>query len=140
MLSCIAFAYGLSHYFPSPVFSFPFRTYISVFLLLVGIVFMLHAVLRFWQNKTTISPLSPQDTKALVTDGFNRISRNPMYLGMSLVLAAAIIHFAAWSAMAAFPLFIVILNILQIIPEERMLEAKFGEEYLRYKARVRRWL
>lgn len=140
MLSCIALAYALSHYFPSPALFFPFRTQISALLLITGAVFVLHAVFRFHRNKTTISPLSPQNTQTLVTDGFNAVSRNPMYLGMSLVLAAAIIHFAAWSALVSLPLFIFTLTILQIIPEERMLEAKFGEEYLAYKARVRRWL
>ncbi len=140
MASCMAVALALSLCFPSPAMLIPFRLLLALVLALLGSIFACHSVFRFWQQQTTISPLSPQETKTLVTDGFYRITRNPMYVGMALGLMAVVIYLATWAALLALPLFVVALNILQIIPEEDMLTRKFGPEYLAYKARVRRWL
>lgn len=97
----------------------------------------LHA---FRSARTTMNPLAPRSARVLVTGGIYRHTRNPMYLGMLLVLAG----WGAWLGNAAawlgLPLSIWLITALQIRPEERILAERFGDGYLRYAARVRRWL
>ena len=94
----------------------------------------------FRRARTTINPLRPETTSSLVCSGIYRVTRNPMYLGLLLILTAwAIFLSCAWalSGPAAFVLYI---NRFQIRPEERLLAGKFGTDYAAYAARVRRWL
>ncbi|MGL4497315.1 MAG: methyltransferase family protein, partial [Beijerinckiaceae bacterium] len=98
------------------------------------------AAWRFIRARTTILPMNPARTQALVTGGLYRFSRNPMYLGQTLLLAA----FALWLGHAvgliAVPAFMAYLTRFQIVPEERILAARFPADYAAYRARVRRWL
>jgi len=93
---------------------------------------------RFSQVGTTIVPLQKSET--LVTDGFFRYSRNPIYLGMACSLLGAALFLGSLSPFVVVPLFVWIIQSQFIVHEERMLEEAFGEEYRGYKARVRRWL
>lgn len=86
------------------------------------------------------SPLPMRPTTALVGSGPYRWTRNPMYLAMLLVyLGAALLFDVTW-ALVLSPALVALVNRLVIAREERYLEAKFGEEYRRYKARVGRWV
>jgi protein-S-isoprenylcysteine O-methyltransferase Ste14 len=87
------------------------------------------------------TPLNPHEvTKALTFDGPYRFSRNPMYLGMTLVLIGfAMIGNALWPLLAAIPA-VWWIQTQVIEKEERYLEAKFGAPYLDFKKRVRRWI
>jgi protein-S-isoprenylcysteine O-methyltransferase Ste14 len=89
---------------------------------------------------STIDPTRPDAASALVVGGPFRISRNPMYVGFTLMLLA----WAAWLqtpwAFAGPVVFALYLTRWQIVPEERALRAKFGASYAAYEARVRRWL
>lgn len=77
---------------------------------------------------------------ALVTDGPYRLSRNPIYVALTtLSIGVALWSNSAWMLGLLIPTF-VLLNIGVIGPEERYLEAKFGDAYRGYRARVRRWL
>lgn len=80
-----------------------------------------------------------EEATTLVTGGFYRYTRNPMYLGMILMLAGS--AFLLGSVGAALPLVIFILIIRNhfVLGEERFLEAVFGQRYLDYKSSVRRW-
>lgn len=98
------------------------------------------AVLGFRRAKTTINPLTPQKSSALVVRGIYRWTRNPMYLAMLLVLAGWACIVSNWAALAMLPLFVATLNRLQIEPEERALHARFGAEFENYRRKVRRWL
>jgi protein-S-isoprenylcysteine O-methyltransferase Ste14 len=98
------------------------------------------SVAAFVRAKTTVNPMAPSRAQALVTGGLYRFSRNPMYLGMLLMLSAAFLYFGEGANAALLALFVVLINELQIKPEEKALEAKFGDEYRAYKKRVRRWL
>jgi protein-S-isoprenylcysteine O-methyltransferase Ste14 len=92
----------------------------------------------FERARTPVSPYSTPTT--LVTTGAYRISRNPGYLGMALVYGGiAVVTGSLW---ALAPL-VVVLSVIDrgvIVREERFLERKFGEDYLRFKRRTRRWL
>lgn len=99
----------------------------------------LAGVWAFARSRTTVNPLAPQRARALVTGGVYRYTRNPMYLGMLLALAGWAVWLGNAAALLALPLFVAVLNTLQIRPEEAALRARFGADYARYAQRVRRW-
>lgn len=107
---------------------------------LFGLWMAVSSVGLFKKKDTTILPFKPEKTSALVETGFYRATRNPMYLGMALVIFAVII--ATRQPLGLLPLLAACLYLtrFQIIPEERALEQKFGQDYLDYKSRVRRWI
>jgi protein-S-isoprenylcysteine O-methyltransferase Ste14 len=79
-------------------------------------------------------------TTAIVTDGPFRYTRNPIYVALTLFyLGIGVVLNALWVLLLIVPV-IVVMQLGVITREERYLERKFGDEYLRYKARVRRWL
>lgn len=103
-----------------------------------GIAFIAFGVKEFLAQETPISPLKPPT--ALVTTGVYRRFRNPIYLGMVLLLfGGAEMTKSIWFVVAGL-VFAGLVTLLQIVPEERDLEARFGEAYLDYKSRSRRWI
>ena len=79
-------------------------------------------------------------TTTLVRSGVFRLTRNPMYLGLLLILLAwALFLGSGWSLLGPV-VFVIYLNRFQILPEERVLAAKFGVEYAAYRKCVRRWI
>ena len=94
-----------------------------------------------WALRRADTPISPNEpTTRLVTEGPFRYTRNPDYLSASIIYAGvASLANALW-AILLLPIVLVVTQRDVIEREERYLERKFGEEYLRYKARVRRWI
>jgi protein-S-isoprenylcysteine O-methyltransferase Ste14 len=125
---------------PALDFALPARVPVALGVAAVGVALGLTAVFGFRRARTTVNPLAPQDSSALVVTGIYRWTRNPMYLGMLAILIA----WALWLANAApfflLPLFMLYLNRFQIAPEERALQARFGGDFERYRGSVRRWL
>jgi protein-S-isoprenylcysteine O-methyltransferase Ste14 len=111
--------------------------------LLVGVVAILAAVTAFWRFRsvgTTVNPIELSKTTQLVTDGIFSVSRNPMYLGLLLLLVAWGIWLGSASVWLIPPLFAVVITLWQIIPEEQALTQLFGAQYLSYKRDVARWI
>ncbi len=106
----------------------------------VAIILDLWSLFLFYQAKTTPNPMKPSNTSHLVTDGLYRFSRNPMYLGLLVMLSGWALFLGSLSSWSMLPLFVWILNKQQIVPEELMLMDKFGQEYRNYQQRVRRWI
>ena len=96
------------------------------------------AMRRFQKADTALPPFRP--TSAIVTDGPYRFSRNPIYIGMAALYVGLAIAFDAVWALILLPAVLLVIRFYVIAREERYLEAKFGEEYLAYKRRVRRWI
>ena len=119
---------------------FPAREIVGGALLGFALVIGVAAVFRFRMAKTTINPLTPDASSALVVQGVYRLTRNPMYLAMLLVLIGWAYVVANVAALVMLPLFMGYLNRFQIEPEERALRARFGAEFDAYCRRVRRWL
>ena len=94
----------------------------------------------FFGAKTTFNPMKPDSTRYLVITGPYRISRNPMYLGLLVMLTGWALYLGSVSPLSALPLFVWILTRQQIEPEESILADKFGQQYEDYKRRVRRWI
>lgn len=107
---------------------------------LAGLGFDLAGVIAFGRAKTTVNPLRPDKTATVVTSGVYRITRNPMYVGMALILLAwAVLLSSAWALLGPL-VFVLYITRFQIRPEERALAALFGSSYADYLASVRRWL
>ena len=84
--------------------------------------------------------MKPGSTSHLVTSGLYRYSRNPMYLGLLMMLIGWGLYLGSLSPLSMLPLFIRLLTKKQIEPEEIILMDKFGQEYKYYQQRVRRWI
>ncbi|PKL79423.1 MAG: isoprenylcysteine carboxylmethyltransferase family protein [Candidatus Melainabacteria bacterium HGW-Melainabacteria-1] len=109
-------------------------------LIATGLGLDVHALLNFRRHHTTPNPFHPERASHLVNQGAYRYSRNPMYLGMALILSGWSLIRGSLSGLLVVPAFVWTLTQLQIIPEEQELARKFGEPYLAYRKQVRRWL
>ena len=118
----------------------PFQSLISIFILSIGILILLNPVLKFKKSKTTINPIKFNKVNKLVTSGIYKYSRNPMYLGLlMIVISSSIFYLNIYSILT--PLFFYLwINRFQIKREEVFLTEKFGEDYLSYKKKTRRWI
>ena len=133
-----ALIYFSSEWSPSIVFRG--QNLISLFLMTVGLIVLLIAISAFIKLKTTINPLKPEAASSLVTTGIFRISRNPMYLGMLLLIISLWIKTGAVLGFILVAGFIAYLNYFQILPEERAMKGLFSGKYKTYCQQVRRWL
>ena len=107
---------------------------------LVGIGFSAAGVLAFRRARTTVNPTTPGKATSLVDSGVYRITRNPMYVGLSCVLVAwAVFLSSAWALLGPVA-YVLYIGRFQIAPEERALAKLFGSAYSAYQASVRRWL
>ena len=106
----------------------------------VGITVAISGVLEFIKFKTTVDPLHPGKSKTIVQSGVYAFTRNPMYLGMLLVLLGWADFLDSLNAFAGAVFFFLYIDRFQIRPEETILSANFGEAYLNYLSEVRRWL
>jgi len=135
--------FGLIIYFSksfTPVYSFENSNMISVIFLLFGLGIFSAAVQSFKKHKTTINPLSPDKASSLVNSGIFSYSRNPMYLGMLLILLSVSFKFNISGGLFISFLFKIYITRFQIIPEEKAMAKLFGEEFITYKNQTRRWI
>ena len=110
----------------------------GVALAVAGALLIALALGRFGKAGTPAEPWKP--TTVLTMDGVYRLTRNPMYLGMLLVLTGLAIGFGSWGVVLALPLVALIIDRFVIAREEVCLADLFGESYQAYRSRVRRWL
>ena len=107
-------------------------------LMVAGIVIVIVAALSFRRVKTHLEPWKP--TSTIVTSGIFGVSRNPIYLALCIANIGFGLIFNSWWVLLSFIPAAILVYLIAIRSEERYLERKFGDEYLEYKARVRRWL
>ena len=125
----LAVAYGLDWLIPSARLSVAGLPQIGVVLAIISVLFALAAIRGFRRHETTIHPNNPGKTSALVMEGPFRLSRNPMYVGLVGVLLAAVCSLQNPVSLLALPFLIWAVTRFQIVPEERILAANFGEPY-----------
>jgi protein-S-isoprenylcysteine O-methyltransferase Ste14 len=123
-----------------PHLMFEGQTFLSSIIAIFGLIILLLAVKAFVQFKTTINPLKPETTSVLVTSGIFKLSRNPMYLGMLLLIISLWIKTGAVLGFILVAGFIAYLNYFQIFPEEQAMKRLFSDKYKTYCQQVRRWL
>ncbi len=123
-----------------PRMDVPLRWVLTALFFFFAALFGPFAVRAFVKAKTTIDPVHLDKPAALVTSGVFRLTRNPMYMSMVLLLCAWACALARSSAVLGPIAFVLYINRFQIRSEERALIAIFGKEYAQYKAKVRRWI
>ena len=129
----------VSAFVPTFDVQIPFQPKIAWLFVLFGLVIVGLGVVEFRRAKTTVNPLKPGSSSALVTRGVYQRTRNPMYLGFLLLLVGVAIATANLLAFLFLPVFVLYMNEFQIKPEERALAANFRDEFEKYSYRVRRW-
>lgn len=137
-LLCIGLAYGLSFIRMGTLRgSYDFLTPLFF---LAGFGIAVAGILAFRKAQTTIDPTKPQESSQLVTSGIYRFTRNPMYLGLALVLLGWIVQMGMGISFSALVVFVWFISKYQIMPEETILKERFGEPYTKYCQQVRRWI
>ncbi len=126
-------------------FMFPIMTIVSlpwnllgIVPLVVGVVINMVADNTFRRANTPIKPF--EEPTALVTSGMYQVSRNPMYLGLVLILVGIAILLGSVMPYIVIPVFMILIEKSFIRVEEQGLEQKFGQQWLEYRQRVRRWV
>jgi len=131
--------YLLARFLPIGYFDFFGRTYLVYALFVIAGSIGFISLLQFFRSKTTVDPTAPSKASKLVTSGIYQYSRNPMYLGLLLILLA----WGLWLGNAFNVLlaagFVGYMNAFQVVPEEGALSQLFGKEYKQYCTLVRRW-
>jgi protein-S-isoprenylcysteine O-methyltransferase Ste14 len=137
-LAGLAVGFGLQALLPETSLPAALRWVLGGALLVAGLALLFSFERVFQLKRTPANPWRP--TTALATDGPYRLTRNPAYVGMALVYVAIAVLAASLWVLLPLPLVLAIIDRGVIAREERYLERKFGQEYLDYKRRVRRWL
>ncbi len=125
------------HLYPRPFLPRPIAAPLGALLLALGMIGVV-AILSFRRAGTSPNPWRP--TTAMVTDGPYRFSRNPMYLGFTLLYLGVTCWVNSLWPLLPLPVILILMQRMVIMREEAYLEARFGEEYRQYRNRVRRWL
>lgn len=125
---------------PVSIFNQQQQLLVAVILLAAGFGFAISGGISFRMAKTTVNPLKPETASALVTSGIFKYSRNPMYVGLAIILLAWTIYLEALLGLIGVLGFVAYIQRFQIVPEERAMYKLFGDEFETYKSRVRRWL
>ena len=140
LLACAGAMGWVARQTPALAWPFPGRFLVAAALATVGFGLGLAGLWAFWKARTSVNPHRPGHASAFVVHGVYRITRNPMYLGLLLILLAWAAYLANILAPAFLPVFVLYLNRFQIRPEERALQAKFGPAFDAYAQAVRRWI
>lgn len=138
LLFGLILTFYLNEYFPGVRFTSLTGQIIGGLIIVAGLLLLVFANGQFFRAGT--DPIPFRDVTALVTTGIYRFTRNPMYLGMVLVLLGCAITVGAVTALVIAPVFMVIIEWRFIRPEEDMLRGLFPGEYEAYCQRVRRWI
>ena len=139
----VTFFFGLCIYLSQAYFpesNLEFLTILSYIFYFAGLSTLILAVSLFKKQNTTVNPIKIENASSLVTSGIFEYSRNPMYLGMALILFGLAIMFNLIGGTLFTLLFTIYITKFQIRPEEEVMEKLFGEDFLKYKKNVRMWL
>ena len=130
--------FSCSEFYPGPRFTSLIAQLVGSAIIVLGLFLLISANGLFTRAGIDVVPFRKVTT--LMTSGVYRYSRNPMYLGMALVLLGCATTVGSTTALLVPPVFMVIIEWRFIRPEEEMLRERFPETYPAYCARVRRWL
>ena len=139
----VTLAFGLAIYFSR--FLFPnisniVLNLLSILLIIIGPTILFFAARLFKAQKTTINPIHIYNSSSLVISGVFKYSRNPMYLGMVLILLSISLRFNLIGGIVFTSLFIIYITKFQIIPEEAAMKQIFQDDFKKYRNKTRRWI
>lgn len=106
MLLCAGLGWLGSRLWPGAMLPLPVPAVLATGVVAIGVMLNLLPKLAFQRARTTVNPLRPSASSALVTRGVYRYTRNPMYLGQATVLAGAMLYLQSAIALLAVPLFV----------------------------------
>ncbi len=132
--------FGVSKIAPALKFSLGGSTGLGIGLAVIGLSSGIMGVMQFKKAQTTPNPKEIDKATSLVISGIYQYTRNPMYLGLTLILLGWALYLSNFLAFILIPLFMMYITRFQIRPEERMMAQKFGDKYRAYVSRVRRWI
>ena len=133
----------VSNYFSSKkidLILIPNQNLISFIIFLIGVIILINPIIKFIKSKTTIDPINFKKVNKLIISGIYKYSRNPMYLGLLMIVISNTIFFLNIFSIITPILFYFWINNFQIKREEIFLKEKFGKEYISYKTKTRRWI
>lgn len=130
----------LASYVPIVLITFAGQTLIAALVAILGMQIVIAGARACYARETTVNPLKPEESSSLITDGVFKFSRNPIYLGLLVMLIGLVVWLGALTPLLMLPIFVWYLNRFQIIPEERSLRNQFNDQYVSYSQRTRRWL
>jgi len=130
----------LNQVLPSLRIELPVFKVFAYLFLCVGVVIEAWSIWLFFRARTTVNPMRPEKSKVLVATGMYKFTRNPMYLGMLLLLVGWTFWIGNLIGLPMLFVFVWYLTRFQIKPEEHALTELFGEQYNEYMRQVRRWL
>jgi protein-S-isoprenylcysteine O-methyltransferase Ste14 len=139
----VTLSFGLCIYFSRDYFfsyEYKFLDILSYTFFLIGLWILISAVNSFKKQSTTVNPIKIENASSLVTSGVFEYSRNPMYLGMALILLGLAFMFNVIGGIIFTILFTIFITKFQIRPEEEVMQRLFGEDFLKYKKNVRMWV
>lgn len=113
---------------------------VAILFAVAGVALAVTSMLAFRKASTTVDPFHPEEASHLVVGSVFRISRNPMYVSLLLVLIGWAIWLGSVFNVVVLALFISYITIFQIKPEEKVLRSLFGVSYEQYCSNVRRWI
>ncbi len=116
------------------------RAALALLVAVKGLSIAAAGVMAFRKADTTVNPMTPEESSRVVQHGIYRHTRNPMYLGFLFVLVAWAVWLAAPWALLGPVLYAAWMTRFQILPEERALAERFGDEYVAYCRHTRRWV
>ena len=121
-------------------FSIELPTLLGYITIVAGLIIIFVAAKQFKAVNTTINPTKPETASVLVSNGVFSYSRNPMYLGMLIIIIGFSIIHNLIAIIVFMPLWIIYMINFQIIPEEEAMKILFKEEFLNYSKKTRRWI
>lgn len=124
--------------FPTPGLTHISFSYLSIAFFVIGILLIFWSIYFFKTNKTSVMPF--ETPKRFIREGPFKYTRNPIYLGMLLLLAGIYLFLGNPLNAVLIALFVHVMNRVIILKEEKVLEREFGREYLEYKGSVGRWI
>lgn len=135
-----ALAWLIARLIPQLTFAIPGLSIAGLIIAALGVAVCGAGIFAFQRARTTVSPVDPSAATALVDTGIYRWTRNPMYLGMAILLLGWVIILGNPAGLLAIVAFMAYIEAFQIRPEERALKPLFGDAYVAYCGRVRRWI
>ena len=110
----------------------------GIVFLVISLFFLVRSLRQFFKSKNTLILIKP--ATSLQNNGIYGITRNPMYVGLSVVYLGLSCILGNWWNFILFPILVLIVQEYIIKREERYLEREFGQKYTDYRSKVRRWL
>ena len=134
----LALGIGLNYFAPLSFVPPSLRLVLAALFSAPGMFLGAWALIDFVRHRTSPEPWHP--TRALITDGVFRFTRNPIYVAYTLIYVGVALALDSVWALAFLPFVLIVVQRGIIAREEKYLESKFGDEYRAYQARVRRWI